>query len=220
MQQNYFYLTKMSFLCYNTEMNEEISQEIVTEPKKPLFKPSFWAFWKEVATFILIAVVIVLPFRKFVAEPFLVDGRSMSPTFETNNYLIVDKLSYRFGIPKRYDVIVMKYPDPNPKNAQRDFIKRIIGLPGETVDIRDGVVSIYNTDNPKGFVTNNKFVKFPKTGENMTVILDSNHYFVMGDNRYESFDSRGWGPLPASNILGKPLVELFPNIILHPGQIK
>src|SRR3989339_1246136 len=112
---------------------------------------------KEIITFAIIAFGIVLPFRAYVAEPYLVDGRSMDPTFATGDYLIVDKLSYKFKTPERNSVLVFKYPEDTSKN----FIKRIIGLPGETVKISNGVVTIVNTENPDGFVVDGSYVTHP-----------------------------------------------------------
>ncbi|MEY4602517.1 MAG: hypothetical protein RL292_458 [Candidatus Parcubacteria bacterium] len=173
-------------------------------------------FLRELVTFVIIAVCIIYPFRKFVAEPYIVSGSSMSPTFETGHYLIIDKISYRFNAPQRDDVIVMKFPE----DTSRDFIKRIIGLPGETVDIKNGTVTIINAENPKGFTLDESFIKFPKS-DTMTYTLTSGEYFVMGDNRAGSYDSRGWGPLPEIDIVGKPLVRLYPfNMInILPGSL-
>jgi signal peptidase I len=174
------------------------------------------SFFRELVTFIFIAVVIVLPFRMFVAEPYIVSGTSMFPTFDTGHYLIVDKLSWKFTPPARYDVVVMIFP----KDTTEDFIKRIIGLPGETVVIKNGAVSIINADHPNGFVLDQSFVQYPKTDDNMTVTLKSDEYFVMGDNRAGSYDSRYWGPLPASDIIGHPVLRLWPinDIGFNPGH--
>lgn len=173
-------------------------------------------FLRELITFVIIAVCIIYPFRKYVAEPYIVSGTSMSPTFETGHYLIIDKISYRFNLPQRDDVIVMKFPE----DTTRDFIKRVIGLPGETVSIKEGVVTIINKENPEGFKLNETFIKFPKS-DTATYTLTSNEYFVMGDNRAGSYDSRGWGPLPKEDIIGKPLIRLYPfdRITILPGSL-
>lgn len=181
--------------------------------KKPI---RGFSFLKELATFAIIAVCIIYPFRKFVAEPYIVSGASMSPTFETGHYLIIDKISYRFTPPQRDDVIVMKYP----KDTSRDFIKRIIGLPNETVDIRNGAVYIINTEHPEGMLLSEDFITLTQK-ENLTRRLGPNEYFVMGDNRAGSFDSRSWGPLPKEDIIGKPLLRLYPltQIGVLPGSV-
>lgn len=183
-----------------------------TPEKKPIRGLSFL---KELATFAFIAVCIIYPFRKFIAEPYIVSGASMSPTFETGHYLIIDKISYRFNLPQRDDVIVMKFP----QDTSRDFIKRIIGLPGETVIITNGVVRIINAEYPQGFIIDDSFVQFPKS-DTLTYTLTSNEYFVMGDNRAGSYDSRIWGALPREDIIGKPLLRLYPftDMGLFPGS--
>jgi signal peptidase I len=191
------------------EPQKEISP--LSEKKKSTFKEIL----REIVIFALIAFGVVLPFRVYIAEPYLVDGRSMSPTFETGDYLIVDKLSYEIGTPKRNSVVVFKYPNDTSKS----FIKRIIGLPGETVSIKNSIVTITNTENPKGFTIDQSYVVYPSQG-NFEKTLGSDEYFVMGDNRAESFDSRSWGPLPKKDIIGKPIIRLFPlsKIGLLPGN--
>jgi len=193
---------------YNRVMNT------APEPKKQSWGLSLL---KELGTFAFIAVCIIYPFRKYVAEPYIVSGASMSPTFETGHYLIIDKISYKLHAPQRDDVIVMKFPE----DTSRDFIKRIIGLPGETVQIKDGAVTIINLEHPEGLKLDESFVKYPKL-DNTTVTLSTREYFVMGDNRAGSYDSRAWGPLPVEDIIGKPLLQLYPfnHIGIHPGSVK
>lgn len=171
---------------------------------------------KELATFAFIAVCIIYPFRTYIAEPYVVSGASMSPTFETGHYLIIDKISYRYNSPERNDVIVMKFPE----DTSRDFIKRIIGLPGETVRIKNGAVTIFNTEHPDGLPLTETFIEFQKQ-DTLTVTLSQNEYFVMGDNRAGSYDSRTWGPLPKQDIIGKPIIRLYPftKIDLYPGSL-
>ena len=170
-------------------------------------------FWKELFKLVLLAVVIVIPFRLYVAQPFIVDGLSMYPTFDNGHYLIIDEVSYRFREPARGDVLVFKAP-PNP---EKYYIKRLIGFPGETIMINDGQVTITNKENPDGLKLAEPYVKFPKD-EVLTIILEENEYFVMGDNRASSSDSRVWGPLPKENIIGRPVMRFFPPA-LFPGDI-
>ena len=103
-------------------------------------------FWKELVKLVLVAVVIVVPFRLFIAQPFIVDGASMDPTFRNSQYLIVDELTYHFNTPERGSVLIFKYP----KDPKKFFIKRVIGLPGEEIRISNGEVTIVNTENPNG----------------------------------------------------------------------
>lgn len=165
---------------------------------------------KEVVIFGLIAFGIVLPFRAYVAEPYLVDGRSMYPTFNTGDYLIVKKFWSDEHVFHRNKVIVFKYPNDTTKS----FIKRVIGLPSERILIKNGVVTIFNSENPEGLVLEETFIE--KTSPtNYEITLSGDEYFVMGDNRLESFDSRSWGPLKKSYILGEPFVQLWPLDKIH-----
>lgn len=178
------------------------------EPKKE-------NLFKEVLKFSLIAILIVAPIRIFIAQPFIVSGASMEPTFHSNEYLIVDQLSYRFEDPQRGEVIIFKYP----KNPSTFFIKRIIGLPGETVEIRDGKVFIKNEMILDGFPIEEPYLK-EETSDTLTTTLGENEYFVLGDNRKHSSDSRIWGPLDRKFIVGKTFVRLLPitEIKIKPGD--
>jgi signal peptidase I len=162
------------------------------------------SFIFETVKFIVISLLIVVPFRYFIAQPFVVSGASMDPTFKNGEYLIVDEISYRFDDPKRGDVIVFKYPE-NPKKY---FIKRIVGLPGESVLIKDGIVTIKRQD-IEDLVLTEEYVT-NTSRDNYSRDLKDGEYFVMGDNRPNSLDSRSWGPLSKEMIIGKPFVRLFP----------
>lgn len=179
-------------------MNEE---KEITPQQKSLWK----AFVKEIVIFILIAVCVVLPFRIFVAEPYIVSGPSMDPTFTTGDYLIVDKISYEIGNPKRNSVVIFKFPT----NKSLNLIKRVIGLPGETVSMLNGVVTIINAENPKGFVVPEPYLTHNQL-DTFSVTLGSDEYYVLGDNRPVSYDSRSWGVLPRKDIIGRPVLRLFP----------
>ncbi len=164
------------------------------------------SFLKEILQFAVIAAIVVFPVRLFIAQPFIVSGASMDPTFDTGQYLIVDEISYRFEEPKRGEVVIFRYPlDPS-----KFFIKRIIGLPGETVSVRHGNVRIAKTDGSESFTLNEQYVVNKGNGINTEVTLGRSEYFVMGDNRPESSDSRVWGPLPKENIIGRAVIRLLP----------
>ncbi len=162
--------------------------------------------WKEFLKLLVLSAIIVIPFRLYVAQPFIVDGASMDPTFATGQYLIVDELSYHFEEPKRGSVLIFKYP----KDESKYFIKRVIGLPGETVSIKNGQVSINGTP------LNEPYVKLPKSDMEVYTLAQG-EYYVMGDNRYASADSRLWGPVPEKDIIGRPIVRLWP-LSLWPGE--
>ena len=164
-------------------------------------------FFKEILKASLIALIIVIPIRFYVAQPFIVSGASMSPTFESGHYLVVDQLSYRFEEPDRGNVIIFKYPRDNSKF----FIKRIIGLPGETLTLKAGVLTIANSMHPDGFVFEEPYIaEVSRSSGAFSVVLGDNEYFVMGDNRSQSSDSRIWGPLQKELIVGRAFLRLFP----------
>jgi signal peptidase I len=208
--------------------NEPIKKEAKMQSQEKTTAQSFW----ELVRFALIAIIIVIPVRWFIADPFVVSGPSMLPTFNNGDYLIVDQLSYELGNPKRDDVVVFEYPLDPKNNPQRNFlarffdpgkyfIKRVIGLPNETVDINGSSVTITNAENPQGFTLNEPYVK--NLSSNVAhYVLKSDEYFVMGDNRSGSSDSRAWGPVKRNFFTGRVLLRLLPlsNIAVLPGNYK
>lgn len=160
----------------------------------------------EIVRFSLIAILIVVPIRMFVAQPFIVSGASMVETFESGEYLIVDQVSYYFEAPKRGEVVIFRYP----KDPSKYFIKRVIGLPGETVEIIDGEVIIKNDDKPEGFTLIEPYIRPMPESAPLRETLGDREYFVMGDNRPESSDSRSWGVLQEERIVGRAWLRLFP----------
>ncbi len=181
-------------------------------------KATVWQVIVEWVKVIAIALLISLPIRFFIAEPFVVNGASMDPTFSTGQFLIVDRLTYRFEEPRRGDVIIFEYP-VNPKVY---YIKRIIGLPGETIEIKDGRVFVKSAASSTVPVELDEPYVEPihYSRENLKTILGPTEYFVMGDNRAESADSRLWGSLERDRIIGRPIVRLMPLNVLSilPGE--
>lgn len=155
---------------------------------------------------LLIALAIVLPVRFFIAQPFIVRGASMEPNFKDGEYLVVDELSYRFHEPARGDVIVFRYPN----DPRQFFIKRIVGLPGETVSVKNGGVTVTTADGEEKALEEAYIDESVKTFLDTTMKLKEDEYFVLGDNRPQSSDSRVWGILPAENVIGKAIVRLLP----------
>jgi len=193
-------------------MEEQIKIEEETQEKKTDWQ-SFW----ELVRFAFIALIIVIPIRVFVAEPFIVSGNSMVPTFTNRDYLIIDKISYKLGTPKRDDVVVFRYPtDPT-----KFFIKRIIGLPNETVDIKGSDVTITNNEQQGSFKLDQPFVKNTSNNDEH-IVLKNDEYFVLGDNRNASSDSRAWGPVKREFFVGRAFLRLLPinKIDLLPGNYK
>ena len=180
------------------------------ENKKEVNKESYSVvrFILELVKITLISLAIVIPVRYFLVQPFYVRGASMEPNFYDRDYLIINEISYRFTEPSRGDVVVFKYP----LNPREYFIKRIIGLPGETIEIKEGKVKIYNKLYPQGIVLDESSYLFPgtKTGGNLKISLGPDEYYLLGDNRNASLDSRSFGPVPRKNIIGKVLLRGWP----------
>ncbi len=166
----------------------------------------FITFIWEIAKIVIIAAVIVIPIRYFLFQPFFVKGQSMNPNFENGDYLIVDEISYRFKAPQRGEVIVFKYPG----NPSQRFIKRVIGLPGETVEIKDSKIIIYKDSSSQTLDESEYLFSDLLTSGNINVNLAENEYFVLGDNRSYSFDSRRFGTLPEENIIGRVVFRAWP----------
>ncbi len=165
----------------------------------------FFVFIWEIGKIVIIAAAIVMPIRYFLFQPFFVRGQSMDPNFGDGDYLIVDEISYRFQNPQRGEVIVFKAPS----NSSQRFIKRIIGLPGETVEIKNGNITIYKDGQP--FVLNEEnYLSSLDTTGNIKVILGEDEYFVLGDNRAFSYDSRRFGSLPEDKIIGRVIFRAWP----------
>lgn len=163
----------------------------------------------------LIALLLITPFRFFVAQPFIVSGASMEPTLMPHEYLVIDELSYRFQEPRRGDVIIFRYPlDP-----AIFFVKRVVGLPGETVDIRDGHVFVRMGEGKVVQLEEPYVEPEHRTRESSVITLEDNEYFVLGDNRSQSSDSRVWGPVTRDHITGRAYLRLFPfdEIMMLPG---
>lgn len=171
----------------------------------------------EIVRFALFALLIVLPIRIFVAQPFIVSGASMETTFSTGQYLIVDQLTYHFEEPERGEVIVFRYP----RDPSKFFIKRIIGLPGDTLQIEGNKVTITNEEHPEGILLDETYVLGMKPNTILSETLGDNEYFVMGDNRDASSDSRSWGVLQRDKIIGRAFLRLFPfsEIGVFPGDV-
>lgn len=182
------------------------------------------SFVLEIVKVFLLAFIIIVPIRIFLFQPFFVQGASMEPNFENDEYLIINELGYKetaadiygthlftvepFREVDRGVVIVFRYP----KNRSQFFIKRVIGLPGEKVELNDGKVFIYNDENPDGFQLDESayLSRSVKTSGNLVLRLKEDEYFVMGDNRPASLDSRSWGPVNEGDIVGKVMLRAWP----------
>jgi len=169
----------------------------------------FFIFIWDIIKVVCVSLAIILPVRYYLIQPFYVKGASMEPSFHDHEYLIVDELSYRFNPPIRGQVIVFRYP----RNPQEYFIKRIIGLPGEQVQIKDGQVHIYNQEHPEGFILVEDYLPedlLTYNQDESQITVSDGEYFVLGDNRNASQDSRSFGPVDKSFITGKILFRGWP----------
>ncbi len=191
-------------------MDENTPLNIVEQPQpapESKGKKALSFVW-EIVKIAVVALVIVLPIRYFLFQPFIVKGESMSPNFESGDYLIVDEISYRFATPQRGDVVVFK-TDFIPGYYGQRFIKRVIGLPGETVEVHAGKVEVIS--NGKDVVLDESYLpKNLQTAGEVNTMLKANEYFVMGDNRANSYDSRSWGVVPKEDIIGKAFIRVLP----------
>jgi signal peptidase I len=179
-------------------------------------------FWELIKVFLL-AMVIIVPIRYFLVQPFFVRGASMEPNFQDGEYLVIDEISYRMREPRRGEIIVFQFP----RNPSQYYIKRIIGLPGETVVVGDGQVTIQNEVYAQGVLLDESqyLLESVRTGGQVSTTLGEGEYFVLGDNRSASSDSRSWGVLSQEGIVGRAWIRAFPfdNFGLipleHPGFI-
>jgi len=168
----------------------------------------------EFIKFAIITLIVVIPIRMYVAQPFVVNGASMSPTFETGQYIVVDQLTYHLTDPSRGDVIVFRFP----QDTSKFFIKRVVGLPGETIQISGEKITILKKDGSE-VILDEPYIKLRKDSFTETKLNDD-EYFVMGDNRSASLDSRIWGPLGEEYIIGRAYIRLLPasKIDFLPGE--
>lgn len=156
---------------------------------------------RETVETIVLALVIFLLLQQVVRN-FRIQGDSMWPTLETGQFVLVERVTYRFSEPKRGDIVVFEYP----RAPQEDFVKRIIGLPGETVEIQNGSVYINGALLTEPYLHGQRTLNYHP----IHVTLGPDEYFVMGDNRAASSDSRTWGALPRRNIIGRAWLSYWP----------
>ncbi len=154
-------------------------------------------FFLEIIKISILAGITIGLVRYFLFKPFYVKGQSMEPTFHEKDYLIIDEITYRMRIPERGEVVVFK----SPINTDY-YLKRIIALPGERVKVENNKVIIYNEENPRGWVLPEIYLT-EETPGSLSATLGSDEYFVLGDNRDASFDSRRFGAIKKETIVGR-----------------
>ncbi len=189
----------------DNKLDNELKNNKETENRS--FSSELKDFSFETIKVVIISLVVIVGIRSFVMQPFFVSGKSMEPNFHDGDYLIVDELSYRFGEPKRGDVIIFHYPN----NPREFYIKRIIALPGEKVEIMDNIITIYNAEDLSGFKLDEAYIPSETqiTG-NYVKELKNDEYYVLGDNRTASADSRVWGVLEEHFIVGRAWIRAWP----------
>lgn len=168
-------------------------------------KTFLYSIWETIEV-ALIAVIAVFVIRTFLVQPFLVNGASMEPNFSSGDYLLIDEITYRLREPSRGEVVVFHYPG----NESTYYIKRIIGLPGERLIFKNGKVTVVDKENPDGFALDENYLPKGLGTSGGEVSLKNNEYFVLGDNRSYSFDSRSWGSLNKSELVGLVRLRLWP----------
>jgi signal peptidase I len=188
----------------------------MTEIQRPKWQENLKLIADIVYNFAII-VVIVAAIRYTLISPFQVNGSSMLPTLETSEFLMVDKLSYFLHNPERGDIVVLIPPE----NTETFYVKRIIGLPGEKIEFLNGQVIIHNTEHPEGLRLEEPYLSpenkdtYLPTRENKIIPIPENNFFVMGDNRHASNDSRSWGILHRQSIEGKAWFVFLPLNRMH-----
>ena len=177
------------------------------EPQSPSFIKEIFIFLWELVKIIVISLVIIIPVRYFLIQPFYVKGASMDPNFEDHQYLIIDEITYRFRNPERGEVVVFRFP----LRPQEFYIKRIIGLPNEQVRVENNKIFIYSHKYPDGLELKETYLPPGiSIGDDKTVQLSDSEYYVMGDNRSESYDSRAFGAVHKRFITGRVFFRGWP----------
>jgi signal peptidase I len=164
------------------------------------------AFFWEIIKVALIALVIILPIRYYLVQPFYVKGASMEPNFYDHDYLLIDEISYRFSPPVRGDVLVIRYP----RNRSEFFIKRLVALPGERLVIKDGRIYIGQAEAEPQLLPESYLGEWVRTRGEVDVRLGADQYYVLGDNRGSSLDSRSFGPITKREIVGRTWLRAWP----------
>lgn len=186
---NASFFRRMAFMTENAEALGKVKEG----PKKSALR--------EIVESLLIAVVLAILIRAFLFQPFYIPSGSMEPTLQIQDHIIVNKFGYRFWEPQRGDIVVFKYP----LNPKKDFVKRLIGKPGERVELRNSRLIVNGKETPEKYLSAG--LRYPDFGP---VLVPENSYLMLGDNRNNSDDSRVWGPLPRENIIGKSILVYWP----------
>ncbi len=184
---------------------EELNDQQVEKVEKKLTIGSVLLSFFDFLKTIIIIVILAALIRQFLIQPFIVDGQSMEPNFHNNDYLITDKISYRLHAPQRGEAIIFHPPNKPSVN----YLKRITGVPGDTIEVKNGEVFVNSKKIVEPYIDSGDKTKTP-TNDEIKITLKSDEYFVLGDNRNHSSDSREIGPIPKENIVSRVWLRLFP----------
>lgn len=176
-----------------------------------IFK-SIGSFFLDLVETVVISLSLFLVVYLFLMQPHQVNGQSMVPNFQSGEYVLTDKVSYKIGEPQRGDVIVFHAPASAncPKGTGCDFIKRVLGLPGETVEVKENHIHVNGQVIEESYIPDEFETLAGDYTNNRVITLGEDEYFVCGDNRPYSSDSRSWGPIQKTDIVGKAFFRYWP----------
>jgi signal peptidase I len=187
----------------------------------PSLLRSIGEFFLDFIETMVIALSILLVVYLFFMQPHQVNGQSMVPYFQSGEYVLTDKISYRLGNPKRGDIVVFHAPEEAncPKGTGCDFIKRVLAVPGDVVEVKDNHVVVNAQPLEESYIPEEYQTLPGRYTRGQTVTLDTDEYFVVGDNRPYSSDSREWGPIQKSDIVGRAFFRYLPvdKMMVIPG---
>ena len=186
----------------NMPARPSLAKQNLGGPDRQEAKAFFWEVIKVVA----ICLAIIIPVRYYLFQPFFVKGASMEPSFNDGDYVLIDELSYNFRDPQRGEVIIFR----SPQDHSQFFIKRVIGLPGEQIEIKINKVAVFNEENEEFVLDESAYLSQTQTLGNLRVQLEQDEYFVLGDNRLHSSDSRLWGGVKRKLITGRVFLRAWP----------
>ncbi len=201
-------MTLLTIAIYNKGMRRLLENIYLLEKNE---SPKHFLLW-------LVSVMVIIKLLQIILiQPFMVDGGSMLPNFTDKDIILVDKLTYKLQSPKRGDVVVFKFKKEGSTLNGKYFVKRLVALPGDRIIVNNGSTTII-TEKGETIKADESFVKYVDRTKNVNLVLSKDKYFVMGDNRAGSYDSRAWGPVELSQISGRAIVELFNNFSIFPQR--